>query len=158
MEIYDEEAFDILQWLVRDKYGPPQNLFDHGKIYRGDMPLSNSTTNATITFFKSTSRVRIQSPGYALWLSKELPKFAEKVMNSLQRRTTHTSTPCIQVNAGSTRSQYGHQFSAISSNKPDRQHVQSSSKDSESSWRKGKIRNGKPDASWTNTWADVRGS
>lgn len=96
MEIYDEEAFDILQSLVSDKYGPPQNLFDHGKIYRGDMPLSHSTTNVTITFFKSTSRVRIQSPGYALWLSKELPKLAEKVMESLQRRTMHTSTPCIQ--------------------------------------------------------------
>jgi hypothetical protein len=108
MEIYNELAFDTLESLVSDQYGDPQNLSNHGKIYRGQVDTTSDTFTAdvTITFFKSTSLVRIQSSGYALWISKVLPKLASKVMDKVNTQSLNgcTSTPVITNQSNSSYS------------------------------------------------------
>ena len=79
-------AFDTLETLVSEKYGAPQNMVNNGRIYRGFETSDGVCNNRVIlTFYKSTSVIRIQGAGYALWINKVLPKLATKVMETLSQ-------------------------------------------------------------------------
>ena len=86
MKVYEEIAFDTLEALVCEKYGAPQNMVNNGRIYRGFETSDDVCNNRLIlTFYKSTSVIRIQGAGYALWINKVLPNLATKVMETLSQ-------------------------------------------------------------------------
>ena len=86
LKVYEEMAFETLETLVSEKYGAPQNIVNNGRIYRGFETSDGVCNNRVIlTFCKSTSVIRIQGAGYALWINKVLPNLATKVMETLSQ-------------------------------------------------------------------------
>ena len=90
--MYDELAFKLLEELVCQKYGTPQNM-SNGRIYRGQAADTHDYA-VVITFYGSTLLVRVQGAGYALWVNKTLPVIADKVMIRItELRSRHLNKP-----------------------------------------------------------------
>ena len=76
IQVCDELAFKLLEELVCQMYGTPQNMSNNGRIYRGQAADTHDY-GVVITFYGSTLLVRVQGAGYALWMNKTLPLMAD---------------------------------------------------------------------------------
>ena len=71
----------------------PQNMFNNGRIYRGQAADTHDH-GVVITCYSSTLLVRVQGAGHALWVNKNLPSMADKVMNRItELRSRHLNKP-----------------------------------------------------------------
>ena len=87
IHVHEEQAFDSLEAKVNKSYGSPQEM---ANIYRGEIPISNGSTCVTITFYKTTFKVRVQGSGYAMWVNKILPSLVDNVMMTPSSMTFST--------------------------------------------------------------------
>ena len=90
IQVHEEQAFDSLEAKVNKSYGSPQEMANNGRIYRGEIPTSNGSTCVTITFYKTTLKVRVQGSGYAMWVNKILPSLVDNVMMTPSSMTFST--------------------------------------------------------------------
>ncbi|XP_072043447.1 uncharacterized protein [Amphiura filiformis] len=99
IEVHDATAFELLEEQVCSIFGPPENKGKHGNIYRGLAVTTNCNSRVTITCYRPSSDgtstlIRVQGSGYALWINTTLPKLADKVMCQLTELRSRT-TPSV---------------------------------------------------------------